>query len=455
MKSNKILASAILATFFVVDGGAAHADIDVLNTAHSNIEVYGILDIAYGTVQHSLGINSQYSQSINPVSPTAIARSTATSAAPAAVSGLFNGGLQDPRLGLKGGWDLGNGLNAFFTLEEGINLTTLQANNSADALASNGKNTTTAATGGSLDGQLFNRQAFVGLADDKLGSVAVGRNYAPIYDVASSYDPVQFSQLFSPLGFSGTYGGGGGVSEDARLQSSLKYTNKIGSVNFGAITELNGSAGDSTAKSGYGLNIGYVEGDFAIQAAYQSFVDALKGGVSTTTADTVTVSAYNTSSFIVAAKYKFNDAFKAKIGFETYTLSAPSDIIALATTSYYGQTVSKVTTNSTIAPQATNIIFFGGDYNFTDKLNVAAGIYDISLQQSSDYVPTSASNPIAKTGQASGDQRYYSVLADYHFTKALDTYAGAMYSTYSGNANPAATYYQSNNIAAVGVRFAF
>jgi predicted porin len=127
----------------------------------------------------------------------------------------------------------------------------------------------------------------------------------------------------------------------------------------------------------------------------------------------------------------------------------------LPTLSYYGQSISKVTANTTIAPQKTNIIFVGGDYNVTEKLNLAAGIYDISPQQSSDYTPTSASNLAAKTGLASGDQRYYSLIADYHFTKALDAYAGVIVSTYSGNANPASVYYPSNQIVAVGTRFVF
>ncbi len=458
MKRNKIRAAASVAAFIVAYGGAAHADVSVVSDEKVNVDVYGILDVAYGTVAHSLGINPQYAQSINAVSPTAIAKSTATSTAPSTVSGLLNGGLQDPRFGLKGGYDLSNGLNAFFTFEEGVDLTTGQVNNSAAALAENGKTSTTAATGGSLNGQLFNRQAFVGLSSDKLGSVAVGRNYAPIYDVASAYDPVQFAQLFSPLGFSNTYSGGGGVSEDARVQNSIKYSNTIGSFNFGALTKYRGAAGDTSAKSAFALNAGYVEGNLGIQAAYQTFTDALKGGLSTTTPNTVAVSAYDTKAFMIAAKYKFNDEFKAKIGYETYTLSAPSDLITLAATNYYGQSVSKVTSNfgaTAIAPQKTNIVFIGGDYNFTEKFNLAAGLYNISLQQSADYTPTSASNPVAKTGQASGSQNYLSLLADYHFTKSLDAYAGLMYSTYSGNANPSALYYQSNSITAVGVRFIF
>lgn len=452
MKSNKILTAASVAVFFATVGGTAHADINAISNDKFNVDIYGILDIAYGTVQHSLGINSQYSKSVNPVSPTIINKSAST-IAPSTQSGLFNGGLQDPRVGFKGSYDFGNGLGVFFTLEEGINLTTGQANNSAAALAQNGGVAKTAATGGSLDGQLFNRQAFIGLSSDRLGSVTVGRNYAPIYDVASQYDPVQFAQLFSPLGFSRTYGGGGGISEDARVQNSIKYSNKIGSFNFGAITKYQGTAGDTSAKSGYGVNAGYVEENLGIQAAYQVFDDALSGSAGAVS-NTVKVSAYNTKAFIIAAKYKFNDAFKAKIGYETYTLSAPSDVITLFTTTYYGQNVNAVTANSGISPRTTNIAFIGGDYNFTEKFNLAAGLYNIRIQQSADYTPN-AGTTTAKTGQASGSQNYLSLLADYHFAKSLDAYAGVMLSTYSGNANPSALYYQSNSIGAVGVRFIF
>ena len=343
MKRNKFLAVASVVAFFFAAGRVAHADINAVGNDKVNIELYGILDVAYGTVQHSLGINSQYAQSVNPVNPTAI-NSSGSTIAPSTQSGFFNGGLQDPRFGIKGGYDFGDGLTAFFSLEEGVNLTTGQANNSAAALAQNGGVATTAATGGSLDRQLFNRQAFVGLSDEKLGSLALGRNYAPIYDVASQYDPVQYAQLFSPLGFSSTYGGGGGVSEDVRVQDSLKYTNKIGQVNFGALYKYRGTVGDTTAKSAYAVNAGYIEGNLGVLAAYQVFTDALKGSAGAA-ANTVAVSAYDTKAFIIAAKYNFNDAFKAKIGYETYTLSAASDSIGataspLFTLSYYGQSIS-------------------------------------------------------------------------------------------------------------------
>lgn len=452
MKRNKKLTAASLVALFAAAGNA-QADVDVIEGDKINVDVYGVLDIAYGTVQHSLGINPQYSQSVNPVSP-ALINKTASAIAPSRQTGFFNGALQGPRLGIKGDYDLGPGLNAFFTLEEGVDLTSGRANNNAAAVASNGGVATTTSSGGSRNGQLFNRLAIVGLSSDRLGTVALGRNYAPIYDVVSKYDPVQFAQLFSPLGFSATYGGGGGVSEDALIQNSIKYSHKIGSFNFGAISNYRGAAGDSTAKTGYGFNVGYAHDRLGIQAAYQAFVDALNGSAGALP-NTIKVSAYDTRAFVVALRYKISDEASLKTGYESYTLSAPSDPIALSNTNYYGQIVNAVTGNRTIAPRTTNILFIGGGYNFTEKLSAAAGLYSISMQQSADYTPTSAGNSVAKTGQARGNQRYLSIFADYHFTQRLDGYVGFMYGAFSGAAFPSAIYYSSNSIAATGVRYTF
>ncbi len=443
MKMKKsLLAVLVMSTF----ASAAHADVAVSGSDKINVEVYGILDAAIGHVQHSLSVDPQFAPSVNPVTPV-------KTSVPSSVTGMFNGGMQDSRIGVKGSVDIGNDMKGFFTLEEGFNLPTGRVNNNAAAMASNGGPTgsaTTASASSSLDGQFANRQAFAGLSDAKWGSIAVGRNYAPMYPLVKAYDPVP-SDLFSPIGFSGVYGGGGGVSENARVDSSLKYTNKIGSFKFGTLYKFGGTAGATSAKSGFTLDGGYEEGNFGVQAAYQVFNDAVKGTPSSTQTNAVDVANYDTMAFMIAAKSNFGAA-TAKFGYETYTLSAPSETIALAAASYYGQTISSVnnftTAGVTNAPQTTHIVWIGGDYNFTEKFNLAGGLYDVRLQQSADAVPV----------QKSGDQRYLSLLADYHLTKSLDTYAGLMYASFSGNAFPttgASAVYSSNLVTAVGMRFKF
>lgn len=424
---NGIKKSAIGIAVLGALASAVHAE-----ESGNSITVYGVADAAVGKEQHSLNVDSQFPSSVNPA--TAVKTSV-----PHSATGIFNGGISDSRLGFKGMADIGDGMKAFMVVEEGFNLPTGTTNSSAGSLASNGGVAYSASGTGSMNAQLFNRQAFVGMSDATLGSVSIGRQYAPIFDIAVQYDPVQNAQLFSPLGQSGIYGGGGGVSEDTRMDNSLKYSNKIGSFNFGTLYKFGGVAGQSSAKSGFALNAGYEEGNLGIQAAYEAFNDALKGA-SGAAANTVSVTAYDTKAFMIAAKYKIGEQTTVKAGYETFTLSQPTEAISLATTYYYGQTVNAVTNYGTA--QKTNLMFVGGDYNFTDHFNLAAGLYSITADQSGD----------GKT--PSGTSRYIGLLADYHYTKYFDNYLGVMEGRFSGPAY-ATGYYTSNYIVAAGMRYRF
>ena len=313
--NKKLIGLGGLGMLFAASGAFAQT------ASGTSIEIYGVLDIAAGTVQHSLSTDSQFPATVNPVSvtPTSIGNS---------VSGMFNGGISDSRWGLRGTEDLGGGMKAFFVLEQGFNAPTGSVNNGAGALAANSPTKATVSANTSLDGQMFNRQSNVGLSDATLGSIAFGRNYAPIYDIVVAYDPVQAAQLFSPLGFSGGYGGGGGVSEDLRVDNSVKYKNKVGAVNFGGFYKFGGVSGSTSAESGYGFNLGYEDGPFGIQAAYEQFTDGLKTSNSTV-AGQINVTNYNTDAYFIAAKYQFGDA-TVRGGYESFKLKAPSDTFALS-----------------------------------------------------------------------------------------------------------------------------
>lgn len=430
---------------------AAYADFIITN-GPASLQVYGVLDAAVGQVQHSLSTSSTFASTVNPVNAQKPSAANIGS-----VTGLFNGGISDSRVGVKGEYDLGEGYKAFFTLEQGINVTTGQTNDAATALAVNALKSTTASANSSLNGQFANRQAFIGISNDKYGSLAVGRNYAPIYDITLKYDPVQNAQLFSPLGFSGTFGGGGGVSEDTRVDNSLKYAKKIGNFNVGGLYKLGGTSGSKSANSAYALNLGYDSGKFGVQAAYQVFKDAVAGfatngsiatpagytpiTAATLQANSVGVKVLNTAAFMVAAKYAVTPKATIKAGYESYTFSAPTNPGAASNVpSYYGQTVSQafVFTGTQVK---TNIVFVGGDYFLTDKLNLAVGYYDINSPQSTDKA------------QKSSDIRFASTLLDYRVNKALDVYAGYMRGMYHDTAN--AANFTNNDIKAVGVRLKF
>lgn len=410
-----------------------------------SVELYGILDVAIGTVHRSLSGSPYFSGTVNPVSAT-------HSVVNHSVTGIFNGGISPSRWGIRGAEDMGGGLKAIFTLESGINVPTGSLSNAAQSLADNRNATSgTVSTASSVNGQMFGRQAFVGLSENTLGQITVGRNYAPIYDIAIAYDPVQDAQLFSPLGFSGTYGGGGGVTENLRQNNSIKYKNKYADFNFGAMYKFGGVAGSTWAGSGYAFFGGYEAHHFGIQAAYQANKDALSE-TNSATAGNVNVTNFDTTAYMIAAKYAFG-ATTIRGGFERFTLKQPSDsLVSFSSGSINGfpignlPTTAKCTETNTAdfcsPDRTTNIMWIGGDYNFTPAFNVALAFYNIAPRASADYAVSSAGKV---TGQGSGHIYEYSVIADYHFSKSTDAYAGLMYSRYEGNNYPNNAAYTSNN----------
>lgn len=86
---------------------------------------------------------------------------------------LASGRPTGNRWGMLGSEDLGNGLKAIFTMENGFDLST-------GKLAQNGRE--------------FGRQAFVGLSDSRLGTVTMGRQYMANY--------------LTTMALNGTFGGG-------------------------------------------------------------------------------------------------------------------------------------------------------------------------------------------------------------------------------------------------------
>jgi len=424
--------------------------------AQSSVTLYGILDTAVGTVSNQFGIDPTFPASVNPYTKTTATTST---------TGMFNGGIQDSRWGLKGSEDLGGGMKANFQLESGLNLPTGQLNNGAASLAAvNGtgsvtSNTLNNAANTSLDGQLFNRTAWVGLSDSKLGEIRVGKTYNFIYDTVVAFDPVQAAQLFSPIGFSGTIGGGGGVSEKTRLDNSVTYKNTIGPVTVGAQYQFGtGIAGSNTVGTSYGFMIGYEQGPFAIQANYYNATDALSTAAGTATAVVApaTVSAVaanslavvnqNLATYMIAAKYKVMSNLTVKAGYEAIDSSLPTDNLSIANVpSIFGYNVMKMSNGDSgvtaSADKKINVYWIGGDYNITPMLNLAVGYFDQAIP--------------AYGSVKAGDISTFSGLLDYGFSKRTDVYAGVAYSSYNGDYYSGTAYASTNSIYAVGIRHKF
>ena len=90
---------------------------------------------------------------------------------------LDSGINQGSRFGFKGVEDLGSGLKAVFTLENGFDPSTGKLNNG---------------------GALFGRRAYVGLASDRYGTLTLGNDFDFIYDFVGPYTNVaRFAPAYS------------------------------------------------------------------------------------------------------------------------------------------------------------------------------------------------------------------------------------------------------------------
>ena len=408
----------------------------------TSVTLYGILDVGIATIDKSLNASDSFPVTVDNVS-------VYKAADVKRLTTMVNGPMSDSRWGVKGQEDLGDGQKAFFVLESGFNLPTGQANNAAlsQVQGANGGGNINADS--SLSGQLFSRAANVGLSDASLGSVAFGRNYAPGYDVIGAYDPQKGSQLFSPLGFSGSYGGALGYTEVLRDDNSIKYQNKFEDVNVRALYKFGGIAGNNSAGRGVALNVGYEADIWGVQAVYQSFKDVLATSGTAYTATNpqgIKGTLYDTSGFMLTGRYKWQD-LTLKAGYEGYKRKASSDSAAnLGGLTEFGYTFSSSVTGLdnlsayTGADKKYKMYWFGGDYSFTPATNLALAYYQVKLDAATDVKDS--------------DQKWISLVLDHNLSKRTDVYAGYDHQSIGGTAY--ATGYPSGvNTLAVGMRHRF
>ncbi len=188
-------------------------------SAQSSVQLYGVADVWFGTTETGVGADN--------IKQT----------------GLSDGGVSNSRFGLKGSEDLGGGLKAVFTLEQGFSMDT-------GAAASAG----------------FNRETSVGV-EGSFGTVKLGKQFNAFDDVSGAASSVFDSDL-APINtvFAST-------SAAANPSNSIKYTSPsfngfTGSVSY-AFSE-DKTAAQSAGKQ-YALSGQYANGPLTVGLGYAKF----------------------------------------------------------------------------------------------------------------------------------------------------------------------------------------
>ncbi|MDR3683832.1 MAG: porin, partial [Geothrix sp.] len=401
------------------------------------VTFYGVLDAGVAHVQHSLDFADQFPVSTNPFPQKSTTGAT----------GMFNGGLSQNRVGVKVATDLTDGWNAFLQLETAFNLTTGVVASAAQNLAqnkgavnstapnTNAGNQVSAPSG--IGGQLFDRGAFIGISNATYGTLSIGRQQTLLFDVMPGYDGLGLAQLFTPIGFTGAYIGGG-VTEDSRVDNSVKYRVKMTDWTVAAMYKVGGVSGSTSAKSAALASVAWEPGAFGIVAVVQNFKDALGaagngaivGGLPT---NTISITAQDSAMTSIVSHYK-GKGWMVAAGWEHVKFSNPSDPISDAgTTTFQGTVVSSVNvTPYNVAgvgevDKTQDLYYLSANYDVTSQFNVGAGYY---INKVKDYsgVPQTA----VLSAKNAGNNEYASLVLDYKWTKAFDFYFGYMHAMNTG-----------------------
>lgn len=428
----------------------------VIKTDNFKVEVFGTIDLSVGYTSHSLVQSGEMPTSIGPYISGGVRYPRTAAGVPYPASnmssqvGIFNSALSTSSWGIRAFRDLTDGFKAFIVLDSAFNPATGQFTDQSHNESINSRYPTTAYATSSLNGQLFAKEAVGGFSSDKWGKVSFGRNTNQVNDVLNTYSPLQKAGLFSVYG-NGVYGGGGGISENGRIDNSIKYSNKIGDVNLSLLYGFGANGGLKQGNRGYGLNVGYEKDRFGVQLVWEEYKDVIKTATNTVTNNTIDLTTYDQNSLMLVAKYKLTDEFHVQVGAEQSRLRNPTpDVNIPFISNLYGENV-RVSTAYVGEVQKINVAHLGFDYDLTPKLNAGLAYMWIGL-------PRFNSGATLSTHYLGGYIDAWGGLVTYQWVKNVTLYAGALFDRYRGDAfesNATNVYIHDIFTTSTGFRFRF
>jgi predicted porin len=344
--------------------------------AQSSVTLYGIADVAIRYTNHADAANHSLTE-------------------------LTNGPITQSRWGLKGTEDLGGGLKAIFQLENGYSVDT-------GAMSSSG--------------QIFNRQAYVGLAGD-FGAVKLGRQYTEGFNFFGDYDPLTIGNYDSNAW---PY-----FLTQFRVNNVVSYGGKFGGLNLGAsygFGEKPGTLTQAQSSSNtpyFGARASYEAGPFGVGAVYQEIRDTAGN---------------KQQMWGAAGKYGVGPAklFLGYLGGRDRTGIIDSMMNSTAST-----TPLPAGAGFANHPRKDNIGYVGTTYQVTPALALTGAFYY-------DYIQN------VNGALNNGGHRYAGVfLAEYAFSKRTQIYGTVDYNHVSGGARTELPNSNNQFHLATGIRHIF
>ncbi|WP_323117973.1 porin [Burkholderia alba] len=156
-----------------------------------------------------------------------------------------SGLLSNTVFGLNGAEDLGGGLHAIFRLESGFSL-----NNGTQSY----RNT------------LFGRRAYVGLQNDRYGTVTLGRQYDAVVDYLG---PLAMANNGDGNNLAAHPFDNDNIDDSFYINNSVKYTSPtIAGLQFGGMYGFSNQPGGFASNRSYSMGVSYANGPVNLGAAY-------------------------------------------------------------------------------------------------------------------------------------------------------------------------------------------
>ncbi|WP_233838375.1 porin [Paraburkholderia sp. ZP32-5] len=270
------------------------------------------------------------------------------------------------RLGFRGSEDLGGGLKAIFTLENGFD-------------TSSGKLL--------QGGRLFGRQAFVGI-DSYYGTVTMGRQYEPVYEFVGTKSAVAQWSWF------GTHPGDfDNMNSTARVNNSIKYASpSIHGLKLEGVLGLGGTPGNFGSNRVYSIGGDYNHGPFALAVAFMNLnnpsVSGYDGTISpgsagyTSPVTNPVYSGYASASVVhilaTGATYALGNAHLGLV----YTNTHFIDVLPTATTPFRGGSIAFNSYEANVRYDLSPSLMLAASYDYTDA---DSAHYD-QVNAGADYV---------------------------------------------------------------------